>query len=197
MKVKEQNSMRQTDTSRVARIAISLGLIVSAGLTLGACTSVSRALGMQKVSPDEFAIVTKAPLVIPPDYALRPPRPGERDVQDDPQIMAQNALFGPEATPVADGVVTAGEFALLTQSGAGDADPNIRLALSTEASAVTQKDRRFTNQLLFWQANDPNGYDDTAVDAAAEAERIRNNRAAGRPITEGEVPTISKNRGLF
>ncbi len=190
--------MRQISISRLGKTALGLGLVIGLAGTLSACNSFSRALGMQKVSPDEFAIVTKAPLVIPPDFALRPPRPGDRDIQDDPQILAQNALFGPDATPVADGVVTAGEFALLTQSGAGEADPNIRLALTTEASAVTQKDRRFTNQLLFWQSNEQvQGYDNTAVDAAAEAERIRDNRAAGRPITEGEVPTISKDRGLF
>ena len=40
-----------------------------------------RALGGAKVTPDEFRVVTKAPLVVPPDFALRPPAPGEPPVE--------------------------------------------------------------------------------------------------------------------
>ena len=34
------------------------------------------ALGMGKRSPDEFAVVKRAPLIVPPDFDLRPPEPG-------------------------------------------------------------------------------------------------------------------------
>jgi len=34
------------------------------------------ALGMDRVGPDEFAIESRAPLLIPPDFNLRPPQPG-------------------------------------------------------------------------------------------------------------------------
>ena len=45
--------------------------------------------------PDEFAVARNAPLVIPPDYALTPPRPGEADVgSQDPRAQALQALFG-------------------------------------------------------------------------------------------------------
>jgi hypothetical protein len=40
------------------------------------CDSIREAAGITKEPPDEFAVVTKAPLVIPPDYNLRPPKPG-------------------------------------------------------------------------------------------------------------------------
>ena len=43
---------------------------------------------MGKRSPDEFAVVRRAPLILPPDYGLRPPRPGET---------------GPASTPRASG----------------------------------------------------------------------------------------------
>lgn len=46
--------------------------------------------------PDEFAIGKQAPLVIPPDYALQPPRPGApRPIGSDSQQQALEALFGP------------------------------------------------------------------------------------------------------
>ena len=31
---------------------------------------------MDQVGPDEFAVESRAPLTIPPDFALRPPQPG-------------------------------------------------------------------------------------------------------------------------
>ena len=44
--------------------------------------------------PDEFAVGRSAPLVVPPDFALTPPRPGEADTGGDPRAQALQALFG-------------------------------------------------------------------------------------------------------
>jgi hypothetical protein len=45
--------------------------------------------------PDEFAVTRNAPLVIPPDFALEPPRPGEPIPQaTDARTQALEALFG-------------------------------------------------------------------------------------------------------
>jgi hypothetical protein len=45
--------------------------------------------------PDEFAVARNAPLVVPPDFALTPPRPGEPDAgSQDPRAQALQALFG-------------------------------------------------------------------------------------------------------
>lgn len=44
--------------------------------------------------PDEFAVGRNAPLVVPPDFALAPPRPGEADAGSDPRAQALQALFG-------------------------------------------------------------------------------------------------------
>ena len=60
----------------VNRLIIASALIATAGLA--GCESTSKALGMSKVTPDEFRVVTKAPRVVPPDFALRPPAPGWR-----------------------------------------------------------------------------------------------------------------------
>lgn len=48
----------------------------AAGLTLSGCESVKQAIGLTAVPPDEFAVETQAPLTIPPDFKLRPPKPG-------------------------------------------------------------------------------------------------------------------------
>jgi hypothetical protein len=43
---------------------------------LGGCSDLRQAIGMDRVGPDEFAVESRAPLTIPPDYDLRPPQPG-------------------------------------------------------------------------------------------------------------------------
>ena len=69
---------------------------ITAGLALGvsACDTLKEQAGLTKKVPDEFTIITKAPLVMPPDFSLRPPRPGAkgpRDVQ--PRDQARAAVF--------------------------------------------------------------------------------------------------------
>jgi len=55
------------------RVILAGALVATVGLA--GCNSTRSALGMTKVTPDEFRVVTKAPLVVPPDYSLRPPAP--------------------------------------------------------------------------------------------------------------------------
>jgi len=43
---------------------------------LSGCTGFRQVIGLDQPAPDEFAIESRAPLTIPPDYDLRPPKPG-------------------------------------------------------------------------------------------------------------------------
>ena len=66
--------------------ACALGLLL-AGCGAGGITGRAR--------PDEFAVTRNAPLVIPPDYNLTPPRTGEPVPQGtDARTQALDALFG-------------------------------------------------------------------------------------------------------
>ena len=65
----------------------AIALVLIAGSTLAAC-------GSKKLSPNEFDVVSRAPLVIPPEADLSPPRPGEPNAQEiDPGRQAFEALF--------------------------------------------------------------------------------------------------------
>jgi hypothetical protein len=44
--------------------------------------------------PDEFSVARNAPLIVPPDFALTPPRPGQAEAGSDPRAQALQALFG-------------------------------------------------------------------------------------------------------
>lgn len=132
-------------TAKILRTWLALVFAASA---LSGCAGVGKALGGGKNPPDEFAIATKAPLVVPPDYALRPPKPGESRPQElSPSERAQQVLLGDRsASPP-----TGGEQALLSQAGATTADPNIRAVLDAENGGRNEKDRSFANQLMFWK----------------------------------------------
>ena len=54
---------------------VALGVALLAVAALGGCEETKKALGQVKQPPDEFAVFQRAPLSLPPDYALRPPAP--------------------------------------------------------------------------------------------------------------------------
>jgi hypothetical protein len=55
---------------------------ISALLLLPGCSDFRVALGIDRVGPDEFAVESRAPLTIPPDFDLRPPQPGAARPQE-------------------------------------------------------------------------------------------------------------------
>jgi hypothetical protein len=126
------------------RVALALGAVVAAG----GCAGLGKALGSGKNPPDEFAIATKAPLVVPPDYSLRPPKPGETRPQElTPSERARQVLLG-DTTAAAP---TVGEQQILQKAGALGADQNIRAVLAAENGGRAEKDRSLANQLMFWK----------------------------------------------
>lgn len=99
----------------------SLVLICGAALALTACGK-SGLAGHN--GPDELAISRNAPLVVPQDFALVPPRPGTpRAAGQDSQAAAMEALFGPGVRVPPK---SPAEQQLLDKAGAGATDPAIR-----------------------------------------------------------------------
>ena len=72
---------------RIVKLALGAS---AATLLLSACGS--GVLGRER--PDEFAVTRNAPLVIPPDYNLAPPKSGEAAPANDARSQALEALFG-------------------------------------------------------------------------------------------------------
>ncbi len=107
--------------------------LTTLALLLAGCSS----FGAGKKSPDEFAVVKEAPLVMPPDFSLRPPRPGTpRPTELGAQGQAVEALFGPG---VAVPARSAGEEALLNQAGAAKASADIRSTVRDDGTIVADK----------------------------------------------------------
>ncbi|MDQ8755690.1 DUF3035 domain-containing protein [Sphingosinicella sp. LHD-64] len=69
-----------------------LVLTASAAALLAGCASGGGPFNRNR--PDEFAVARNPQLVVPPEFSLTPPRPGEADVGADPRAAALQALFG-------------------------------------------------------------------------------------------------------
>lgn len=183
----------------------SFVLSALAVLALAACGDVREDLGLGRSAPDEYAVVDRAPLSMPPDYTLRPPMPGEQRPQEvDLTQKANNIVFGGNtnptnastsganggSAPTAAGVSDA-EKEFLTATGADKADPNIRNIVDREAAEKVVGTGHLVDELLWWKKNEKPV---ATVDAAAEAARIKEAQAKGQPLNQGATPVIEREK---
>ena len=139
------------DKMKPLRVLVPV-LLVCLPLAAG-CDSLRDAAGLAKKSPDEFAVTTKAPLVIPPDFNLRPPAPGAAPTnQADPSTNAQLALFSNQDPQTVASTMTGdysmAEKLLLANAGVQNADPNVRNKLRSDVRAMQSADSSFTDRVL-------------------------------------------------
>jgi hypothetical protein len=156
-------------------------------LALSACGEIREDLGIGRNPPDEFAVVERPPLSMPPDYGLHPPRPGAPRPQDtDTTMQANAALFGGgnNGRPASDG-----EKALLGQIGTTKMDPTIRDTVDREASQKVVASPHLVDKLL---SSSDTQKPATTVDAAAEAARIKKAQQDGQSVDKGATPVIEK-----
>ncbi|HEY5105582.1 MAG TPA: DUF3035 domain-containing protein [Caulobacteraceae bacterium] len=180
----------------VLAVAILVGAAGLAG-----CQSASRAFGVAKVTPDEFRVVSKAPLVLPPDFSLRPPAPGEPRPQElQPESAARQALIGQRDAEVR----SDGEKLLVSRAGGDKADPLIRYVVDDEFGGIAHKDRGFADWVMFWRKGqpaadpvaDPGAGVATPVDAQTEATRIASLTGDQPVIISRQKPAKLKLPGL-
>ncbi len=173
-----------------------LGRAAVAGAVLlatvaGCDTTVQEQLGLGKRAPDEFQVVRRAPLVIPPDYALRPPGEGERGgsdavarAQPDPAAEARDLLTGGGAGSGTPATLSEGERALVAASPVAT-EPGIRDRIVAEAGELERIDRRLFLFIFDFQRQQFQPRDQV-IDPAAEAARLR----AGGTGGPGTVVTV-------
>ncbi|TNE32194.1 MAG: DUF3035 domain-containing protein [Alphaproteobacteria bacterium] len=176
---------------------ISFILALSLLPFIAGCSQVKQQLGIGRNSPDEFAVVKRAPLSLPPEYNLLPPDPNKPHaevISDRRPEQAKEAVFGLDEAHNKQNLPP--ETALLEKAGAYYANPDIRNILDREAGYITfyNEEKNLTERILFWKKDKE---EPVLVDAKAEAERLKKNEEEGLPPHEGEVPTIHKKNGLF
>jgi hypothetical protein len=171
--------------------------IAAAVLVAGCGGNVKQQLGIAKRAPDEFSVVTRAPLSMPPDYGLRPPRPGERRPQE-PTMRAQargvlvpNAAGDDLAAAVPGGTtgMTAGDSALLARVGTEPVSEDIRRQIDSETARLDADERNLIERMMFWREQPPPG---DVVDPLKETQRLQENAALGKSTTDGDTPRIER-----
>ncbi len=175
------------------RAAIAVVLLAGAGLA--GCSSASKALGMGKVTPDEFRVVAKAPLVIPPDYSLRPPKPGEPRPQElQPESAARTALLGQQMAEIR----SDGEKLLVERAGGDRADPLVRYVVDDEFGDIAHKDKSFADKVMFWR-KDKSSPAPQLADASGSAVDVSPEDAKQIKALTGDKPVVIQRdkRGSF
>lgn len=99
----------------MSRLLLCLTFLPVLFLT-GCSSDMKRDLGLAKTAPDEFEVIASRPLVMPPNFSLRPPIDGTEDA-------VPNRKF------------TSGEQALLQHMNVNSINPHIRQSLEQDAKA--------------------------------------------------------------
>ncbi|MGE0108575.1 MAG: DUF3035 domain-containing protein [Bdellovibrionales bacterium] len=168
---------------------VSRLLLCTSLLALAGCSGMSDTLGLGRSSPDEFAVIDRPPLSLPPDFSLRPPEPGAPRPQEvSMPHQAETTLFGKAIGGTSE--ASSVESALLNKAGADKTEANIRELIDRESSQKVVGSRHLVEELLWGQ----NADGAITVDAQAEAERLRETKEKGESVTSGATPVIEKNK---
>ena len=163
-------------------VALATGLLLS-----GCGDSLTRTFGLTRDAPDEFSVTTRAPLAMPPEFSLRPPRPGAARPQEQSDRDQAELALAPQAALAnnAPAGLTPGQNALLQAAGSA-APADIRSKIDQDTQ-LDRPQRGFADKMLFWQTPPPAG---TQIDAQKETQRLRENAALGKDSTVGSTPII-------
>lgn len=198
----------------LSRHLYTLSALLSCSM-LFACdstTNVKDTLGLSRKAPDEYRVVSRPPLSVPPQFSLRAPvKPGDPSVARTASAEAKALLLGkPEkegqtfalpskgsgkSLPAAASATSSPEKNFLEKTGAITADPSVRTALADEQAAKVEAVEERSWWDIFSMASEKK---DPVVDAKSESERLQKNKETGKPITEGATPEVKqRDRGVL
>lgn len=179
------------------------GLIFLGVFLFGCAGDVRDTLGMRRDAPDEFKVVSNAPLSVPPDFSLRPPLPGaKRPQQVDIDSQARSVLIDKnleKEKPEVFSGASSGESTFLKRANVETADPDIKsILLEQERQQVFKEENDGVFDKVISYTKGEKEDEEPVVDAVKERERITEKQSSDAPINEGEIPVVEpKERGLL
>jgi hypothetical protein len=127
---------------------------------------------------------------MPPDYNLRPPRPGAaRPQEQSERQQAQEALVPQTALDAPQAGTSAGQAALVDEAGPA-APSDIRRKIDQDAQ-YADNDQSFIDKVLYWRKPD---VENAQIDARKESQRLRENAALGQGPDVGQTPIIQERK---
>ena len=161
-----------------------LQFIILAVIAFGmaACSDFQRAIGSKKSSPDEFEVVVRPPLSLPPGFAKTPDA-----IREEEETAAQDALSLAGKSLGSGNADATGYDALFDFDSIPE---NIREKVDEETYGI-QFERRVPTQILFGGL--PNI--GPILDKVAEDHRIRKNLREGLLPTDGDIFAMDEASG--
>ena len=171
---------KTTAHPRIGRLAATCLFVAGIGLAVSGCSGFRKAIGEEKSSPDEFEVVVRPPLSLPPNFfasssQLTEAAPGTSgDSPTDARSVAAAELGS------VDGAAGTGYEAIFNFASVPD---NIREIVDEETYGI-RFEKRVPLQRLFGGLPELG----PVVDKFEEDQRIRRNMREGQFLTEGGTP---------
>lgn len=154
------------------------GLVLATSLLIGVtgCSDFRRAIGTEKSTPDEFQVVVRPPLSLPPGFA---DRPADIIEQEENNLAGLSAAEAAASTFGAPDKQTSGYDAIFDFAAI---IPDIRTKIDEETYGI-QLEKRLPIQTLFGGVPDVG----PVLDKMAEDMRLRENMRNNQMPTDGET----------
>jgi hypothetical protein len=183
-----------------ARFVSTAIVLTGCAALLAGCggSDLGHTFGFVRDAPDEFTVTTRAPLAMPPSFALPVPQPGAVRPQElSERAKAEQALVPQMALGTPPAGMTEGQQALVQAAGPPTSS-RIRTEVDQEARTARPSDG-IGSKLMFWRKPQPPGI---VLDPQKEAQRLRENSALGQSQETGDTPIVQPKRrgwleGLF
>ena len=164
---------------------------------LTCCADSQNAFRMSAESPDEFAVIRKEPLTLPPDFNLRPP--GEDQTSRTSKFSSEKAkstIVSIEASgssrEIKKMVISKGEEAFLQQSGVKLHNSSIRKILQEENTQIATFSNDFIDRLVSRVTGTRNN--DNVLKPGVEQKRIQAKLSVDGTGVQGQEPVIIRRR---
>ncbi len=135
---------------------------------LTGCDSVKQTLGLNRSQPDEFMVVDRPALSIPPNVTLKPPTSVKTGVPRK-RHQAQELVLKPPASAYI--LPSQAESDLLSKAKADQNPADIRTMIEEDAKTNTSAEKGLAEDMVFWKNPKPSG---DVIDPIAERERLQN-----------------------
>ena len=165
-----------------------IGWLAICAVALGGCSTdkLGRTFGFVRDAPDEFTVTTRAPLAMPPTFALQPPTPGvSRPQEQSEREKAEQALVPQMALGAAPAGPSPGQQALVEAAGP-PASPGIRATVDQDAM-LARPSRGLRGQADVLAQACPAWH---RRRSAKEGQRLRENAALGQSQETGDTPIV-------
>ena len=156
--------------------------LIPLGMSLSSCSDFRKAVGKEKVIPDEFSVAMTPSLIVPPGYNIDP------DIfKNNDKAKAENDFnLGSEINVKETNEISSFQDLFVDK----EIPKDIRKLVDEETLGISLSERRGID-ILFGQVPETG----VVLDAKKEALRIRKNKSLGQKINSTPSPAIEKNSG--